>query len=175
MISAVTLLIQDMKRSCSFYSRLPGFELVYGGGRNDNFTTYKIGQIIPEMYLNLESGTSHLNGSKCVKSNTRSGRIICHTYDVDKLYHHMRKSKTISSLINFENGPLNRLLKYRYDDKTIFALAIYTTDNFALLTMTAYCSFELIHLCTSRHNSSASSPNACILYCTLSLQVISTK
>ena len=114
MISAVTLLIEDMKRSCRFYSRLPGFELVYGGGRNDNFTTYKIGQIIPEMYLNLELGTSHLNGSKCVRSNARSGRIIFHTYDVDKLYHYMRKCKTISSLINFENGPANAMWGERY-------------------------------------------------------------
>ena len=33
-ISAVTLFIENMERSCSFYSRIPGFKLVYGGSRN---------------------------------------------------------------------------------------------------------------------------------------------
>ena len=53
-ISAVTLIIRNMKRSCSFYSEVPGFELIYGGSIDDPFTTYQIGKRKQHMYLNLE-------------------------------------------------------------------------------------------------------------------------
>lgn len=49
-ISAVTL--RDIKKSFNFYSKLPGFKLVYGGGAIDRFTTSEIGG--SNMYLNLE-------------------------------------------------------------------------------------------------------------------------
>jgi hypothetical protein len=45
-ISAVTLII--MERSCNFYSKIPGFKLVYGGSYDDTFTTYEIGEDIPK-------------------------------------------------------------------------------------------------------------------------------
>ena len=54
-ISAVTLIIENMERSCSFYSQIPGFKLVYGGSSDDTFTTFEIGsKHVPKMYLNLE-------------------------------------------------------------------------------------------------------------------------
>ena len=53
-ISAVTL-IKNMQKSCSFYSQIPGFKLVYGGSSDDTFSTFEIGkEHIPKMYLNLE-------------------------------------------------------------------------------------------------------------------------
>jgi catechol 2,3-dioxygenase-like lactoylglutathione lyase family enzyme len=41
-ISAVTLIIENMRRSCRFYSQIPGFKLVYGGSSDDTFTTFEI-------------------------------------------------------------------------------------------------------------------------------------
>jgi len=41
-ISAITLNIKNMERSCNFYSCMPGFKLVYGGSYTDSFTTYEI-------------------------------------------------------------------------------------------------------------------------------------
>ncbi len=52
-ISAVTLIIKNMKRSCNFYSQIPGFKLVYGGLSDHSFATYKIGNET-SAYLNLE-------------------------------------------------------------------------------------------------------------------------
>ncbi len=42
-ISAVTLIVEDMERSCRFYSQIPGFKLVYGSS-DDTFTTFEIGE-----------------------------------------------------------------------------------------------------------------------------------
>ena len=57
-ISAVTLFVENMERSCSFYSRIPGFKLVYGGSETDSFTTYEVGigqsKNNPKTFLNLE-------------------------------------------------------------------------------------------------------------------------
>ena len=49
-ISAITLSIENMEKSCKFYSRIPGFKIVYGGSIDDTFTTFKIGEDIT-MYL----------------------------------------------------------------------------------------------------------------------------
>jgi hypothetical protein len=54
MISAVTLIISNMERSCKFYSNIPGFKLLYGGGSKDSFTTYQIGKYKNITYVNLE-------------------------------------------------------------------------------------------------------------------------
>jgi hypothetical protein len=55
-IFAVTLMVENMEKSCRFYSQIPGFKLVYGDFPNDTFTTFKIGgeeeQI--KICLNLE-------------------------------------------------------------------------------------------------------------------------
>ena len=78
-ISAVTLIIRDMKRSCSFYSKVPGFELIYGGSIDDAFTTYQIGKRKPLMYLNLELEGSE-SSARFGKCQPRFfGRIIFYT------------------------------------------------------------------------------------------------
>jgi hypothetical protein len=46
-----------MEKSCKFYSRIPGFKIVYGGSNDDTFTTFQIGEDIT-MYLNLELRTN---------------------------------------------------------------------------------------------------------------------
>jgi catechol 2,3-dioxygenase-like lactoylglutathione lyase family enzyme len=56
-ISAITLLVNNMQKSCKFYSKIPGFRLVYGGSFN-TFTTYQVGESIPNMHLNLELKSS---------------------------------------------------------------------------------------------------------------------
>jgi len=93
-ISAVTLKVRDMKRSCSFYSRLPGFNLVYGG-EADTFTTFEIEG--SKAYLNLELA----NETK----QPDFGRIIFHTEDVDGLYRYMKSDRAISGAVTFETEP----------------------------------------------------------------------
>jgi len=87
-----------MEKSCSFYSRIPGFKLVYGGA-TDPFTTFEVEG--SKMYLNLE----------LVDDNASSdlgrdfGRIIFHTDDVDGLYRFMKNDKAISEAATFETEP----------------------------------------------------------------------
>jgi catechol 2,3-dioxygenase-like lactoylglutathione lyase family enzyme len=92
-----------MQKSCKFYSRLPGFHVVYGGKAADSFTTLEIGGIRDcKMYINLEL-TGDDAGSKGKSKNF--GRIIFHTEDVDGLYFYMKNDKVISDAITFENEP----------------------------------------------------------------------
>jgi len=95
-ISAVTLLVRDMGKSCAFYSAIPGFRLVCGG-ISDSFTTYEIGES-GKMYLNLE-----LRSQAPIAD---FGRIIFHTSNVDELYAFLKKNY-ISKLGSFENNPTN--------------------------------------------------------------------
>jgi catechol 2,3-dioxygenase-like lactoylglutathione lyase family enzyme len=117
-ISAVTLIIKNMDRSCNFYSQIPGFKLVYGGSCNDTFTTYEIGEYIPKICLNLELSTTNNNNSHQRDNNQRKrqhfGRIIFHTEDVDKLYSYFKSNEYISNLISFENEPTNASWGERY-------------------------------------------------------------
>ena len=54
-ISAITLRVKDMEKSCSLYSKIPGFRLTYGGKPSDRFTTFEIGkESKAATYLNLE-------------------------------------------------------------------------------------------------------------------------
>ena len=114
-ISAVTLIIKNMKRSCNFYSQIPGFKLVYGGSSTDPFTTYQIGECTPTIHLNLELSISTTN-SNCNKHNRRRhfGRIIFYTEDVDTLYSYFRSNKGISNSISFENEPMDAPWGERY-------------------------------------------------------------
>jgi catechol 2,3-dioxygenase-like lactoylglutathione lyase family enzyme len=119
-ISAITLSITDMERSCKFYSRIPGFKVVYGGSKDDSFTTFEIG--CPRIkegrrQLKVKNGvTSCLNlrllkdhrsnGKKFgAKKNADFGRIIFHTDDVDKLYHQLKYDRHMSRSTTFENEP----------------------------------------------------------------------
>lgn len=113
-ISAVTLIIKNMERSCNFYSKIPGFKLVYGGSYDDTFTTYEIGEDIPKMYLNLELIITNDNHKDTKRKKQRFGRIIFYTEDVDKLYSYFKSSEYISNLITFENEPTNAVWGERY-------------------------------------------------------------
>lgn len=103
-ISAVTLVIKNMKRSCNFYSNIPGFRLTYGGS-NDSFTTFEIGADMPKMFLNLELATN--SKSEYDISAKHFGRVIFYTDNVDKLYSYFKSNEEISNTILFENEPMD--------------------------------------------------------------------
>jgi catechol 2,3-dioxygenase-like lactoylglutathione lyase family enzyme len=107
-ISAVTLIVENMEKSCNFYSQIPGFKVAYGGSSEDTFTTFEIGENITKMYLNLELSIANSNHSGSVRKRRQHfGRIIFHTEDVDKLYSYFKGNMNISNLISFENEPTN--------------------------------------------------------------------
>ena len=93
-ISAVTLLVSDMKRSVKFYSKIPNFKVVYGGS-DAQFTSFLIDDTA-KSYLNLKLGKTH---------STDFGRIIFYTDDVDGLFAYMQDDKTVSELGTFESKP----------------------------------------------------------------------
>ena len=93
-ISAVTLLVSDMKRSVDFYSKIPNFKIVYGG-TNAQFTSFLIDDAI-KSYLNLKLSKTR---------STDFGRIIFYTDDVDEFFAYMQDDKTVSELGKFESKP----------------------------------------------------------------------
>ena len=109
-ISAVTLKVKDTEKSCSLYSRIPGFRLTYGGGPSDSFTTFEIGEGSKTTCLNLErieddEGSSDFSKKPNLGETTGSGdfgRLIFHTENVDKLYSYMKHDEYISKSIVFE-------------------------------------------------------------------------
>ena len=109
-ISAITLVINDMNRSCKFYSKIPGFKLTYGGSPSDLFTSYEIGN--SAHYLNLELSKTRHNNKERDKRNV--GKIILYTEDVDELYLYFKNDKTISQLILFDNEPSDASWGERY-------------------------------------------------------------
>lgn len=119
-ISAVTLSIRNMQRSCKFYSRIPGFRAVYGGSKNDSFTTFEIGSPSTKKQrrqvmvrnaetscLNLKLLNEHSNKSTKfpLEKNMTYSTIIFRTDDVDKLYHQLKYDRYIGKSITFENQP----------------------------------------------------------------------
>jgi catechol 2,3-dioxygenase-like lactoylglutathione lyase family enzyme len=122
-ISAITLRVKDMEKSCYLYSKIPGFRLTYGGKPSDHFTTFEIGEGSNATYLNLEviekdheddysRSAADLNNNKSnlggkTKGIENFGRIIFHSEDVDKLYSYMQHDECISKSIIFENKPTN--------------------------------------------------------------------
>ena len=95
-ISAVTLLVSDMKKSVDFYSKIPNFKIVYGGP-DSQFTSFLIDDIA-KSYLNLKLNETH---------STDYGRIIFYTDDVDELFAYMQNDETISVLGKLESKPLD--------------------------------------------------------------------
>jgi len=93
-ISAVTLLVSDMKRSVNFYSKIPDFKIVYGDSESQ-FTSFLIDDTV-KSYLNLKLGKTN---------STDFGRIIFYTDDVDGLFAYMQDDKTITELGEFESKP----------------------------------------------------------------------
>jgi catechol 2,3-dioxygenase-like lactoylglutathione lyase family enzyme len=125
-ISAVTLKVKDMEKSCSLYSKIPGFRLTYGGKPSDLFTTFEIGKGSNiTTYLNLELieeekdheddckssaadfSSNKFNVREKTKGHENFGRIIFHTENVDRLYSYMKHDEYISKSIVFENEPTN--------------------------------------------------------------------
>ena len=113
-ISAVTLIIKNMERSCSFYSNIPGFKLIYGGTSSDCFTTYQIGKYNNVTFLNLELRKLSDDNLSEYSNINNFGRIIFYTDDVDKLYTYFRTNKSISNLILLENEPVDAPWNERY-------------------------------------------------------------
>ncbi|MGN6631546.1 MAG: VOC family protein [Nitrososphaeraceae archaeon] len=122
-ISAVTLIVENMERSCRFYSQVPGFKLVYGSS-DDTFTTFEIEEEEEhksKMCLNLELGINnnreppnHIAENDNGWKRQHFGRIIFHTEDVDRLYSYFKNNDSISNLISFENEPANAAWGERY-------------------------------------------------------------
>ena len=102
-ISAVTLLVSDMKMSIDFYSKIPNFKVVYGGP-DAQFTSFLIDDTV-KSYLNLKLGKIH---------STDFGRIIFYTEDVDNLFAYMQDDKIISELGKFESKPENAIWGERF-------------------------------------------------------------
>jgi catechol 2,3-dioxygenase-like lactoylglutathione lyase family enzyme len=95
-----------MENSCKFYSRLPGFRLVYGGD-NYSFTTFELGEEEVKMCLNLEFTSDDVSPSAGGAGKRRDfGRVIFHTKNVDDLYQYMKSDNAISDVITFENEPV---------------------------------------------------------------------
>jgi catechol 2,3-dioxygenase-like lactoylglutathione lyase family enzyme len=112
-ISAITLSIKNMEKSCKFYSGIPGFKIIYGRSNYDTFTTFKIGEDIT-MYLNLELRTKNNITIRHVENRTNFGRIIFHTQDVDGLYSRFKNDVSLSELVSFENEPTDALWGERF-------------------------------------------------------------
>jgi catechol 2,3-dioxygenase-like lactoylglutathione lyase family enzyme len=119
-ISAITLRVKDMEKSCTLYSKIPGFSLTYGGKASDRFTTFEIGKGSKiTTYLNLESIEKEVeekdgsdfykksNLGRKMKGSEDFGRIIFHSENVDKLFSYMKQDEYISKSIVFENEPTN--------------------------------------------------------------------
>jgi len=102
-ISAVTLLVSDMKRSVDFYSKIPNFKIVYGGP-DTQFTSFLIDDTV-KSYLNLKLNKTH---------STDFGRIIFYTDDVDELFAYMQNDKTVSGLGKFESKPQDAIWGERF-------------------------------------------------------------
>jgi catechol 2,3-dioxygenase-like lactoylglutathione lyase family enzyme len=121
-ISAVTLKVNDAEKSCSLYSRIPGFRLTYGGGPSDSFTTFEIGEGSKTTCLNLErieddEGSSDFSKKPNLgktKGSGDFGRVIFYTENVDKLYSYMKHDEYISKSIVFENEPTNAPWRERF-------------------------------------------------------------
>ena len=102
-ISAVTLLVSDMKRSVEFYSKIPNFKVVYGGP-DAQFTSFLIDDTA-KSYLNLKLNETH---------STDFGRIIFYTDNVDEIFTYMQNDKIISELGKFESKPENAIWGERF-------------------------------------------------------------
>jgi catechol 2,3-dioxygenase-like lactoylglutathione lyase family enzyme len=107
-ISAVTLSVKNMEKSCKFYSIIPGFKVAYGGSSSDSFTTFELGEgSTYKMYLNLEVKSNSDSTFRHHSDKMDFGRIIFYTEDVDELYSRFTNDASISELVSFENEPMN--------------------------------------------------------------------
>ena len=108
-ISAVTLIVENMGRSCRFYSRIPGFKLVCGGSATDSFTTYEVGvgqsKNNSRTFLNLELA-GPINTDYYIDDRRKHfGGIIFHTEYVDRFYFYLKEDRDLSAGILIEDEP----------------------------------------------------------------------
>ena len=76
-ISAITLKVNEMESSCRFYSKIPGFRIVYGGASDNTFSIFEISEGERKAYLNLELiEVSKRESSLSKLSNKRHDRTI---------------------------------------------------------------------------------------------------
>ena len=73
-ISAITLEVNDMRRSVDFYHQVLGLEMVYGG-EDMSFSSFRTGSVDSPI-LNLQLGSAVRN----------SGRIIFFVSNVDEMW-----------------------------------------------------------------------------------------
>lgn len=99
-ISAVTLFVTDMKKSCQFYGQIPGFKITYGG-QNSNFTTFST--LDEQIAINLESRKD--SGKKFTEPPYLHNRIIFHVSDTDEFYNYIISNTLIKELGKIENRP----------------------------------------------------------------------
>ena len=104
-ISAVTLLVSDMKKSVDFYSKIPNFKIVYGGS-SKQFTSFLIDDVA-KSYLNLynKKMTKNRWRNNPIYHDILSARIIFYVDDVDELFAYMENDETISGLGKLESKP----------------------------------------------------------------------
>lgn len=103
-----------MEQSCNFYSKLPGFHLVYGGTSYDIFSTFQIGYTSPRVYVNFEL-IGYKSPCSCEnKTKTEYGRLIFHTDNVDELFSYFQNNKSISEIIILETKPQDAPWGERY-------------------------------------------------------------
>lgn len=108
-ISAVTLLVNDMNKSCGFYSKIPGFALSYS---SKSFTTFTLEENIgKQTHLNLELS---IQDNSTDNKPIHFGRIIFHTDNVDALYCYLKNDDFLSKLIIIESKPVNAKWGERY-------------------------------------------------------------
>ena len=101
-ISAVTLLVNDMNKSCGFYSRIPGFTLSHF---SKNFTTFTLEEDTgKQTHLNIELSAQD---NQADNKHRHFGRIIFHTDNVDAMYCYLKNDDFLSKLITIESKPLN--------------------------------------------------------------------
>ena len=108
-ISAVTLLVKDMRKSCCFYSKVPGFHISYC---TDKFTTFTLdGDLHSKTHLNLElKERGRFQGAELMDF----GRIIFHVDNVDALHSYFKSEVSIVKLITIEMDPENAPWGERY-------------------------------------------------------------
>ncbi len=108
-ISAVTLLVNDMNKSCELYSKIPGLALSFSSKR---FTTFTLEENTgKQTHLNLElSVHDNLTDNK----PRHFGRIIFHTDNADAMYCYLKNDDFLSKLITIESKPVNAKWGERY-------------------------------------------------------------
>ena len=93
-----------MERTCSFYSKIPGLSLVYGGNSNDVFSTFQIGVDLPREFLNFELKSHRSNELGDDNSKIECGRLIFQTDDVDNYIRILKVTNGFLSILSLKTN-----------------------------------------------------------------------